>query len=198
MPGLKKQENPNNPGGNPGPTRFKNTANFISAARIVLAIPLFFFAGIPWLFCLLYLTCGLSDVLDGYIARRTHTQSELGAKLDSLGDLVFTGVVLAILLGWLGDRLFSLTPWLVLIIVVRGLNLAIAGVRFHTFAILHTWANKATGLAFFVSPVLYLVWPQVEIFYSLCGLALLSAVEETLILLTANQLDRNRRTFFYF
>jgi CDP-diacylglycerol--glycerol-3-phosphate 3-phosphatidyltransferase len=198
MPELIERDTLNNANKRPQTTRFKYAANLISGLRLVLAIPLFFSANIPWLFCLLYLACGLSDALDGFVARRTHTQSELGAKLDSIGDLVFTAVILAVLLGWLGDRLLDLIPWLIIITVVRGLNLVIAAAKFRTFAIIHTWANKATGLALFVSPVIYVVWPQVAIFYVVSGFALLSAVEETLILLTTHEIDLDRRTLFHF
>ncbi len=40
-------------------------------------------------FWAVYLLCGLSDMLDGALARRLKAESELGSKLDSLGDLAF-------------------------------------------------------------------------------------------------------------
>lgn len=43
----------------------------------------------PNLFFVLYILCGISDVLDGLIARALHTESEIGATLDSVADLIF-------------------------------------------------------------------------------------------------------------
>lgn len=67
----------------------KNTANILSISRIMLLPALFFTYGNALLFTLIYLACGLSDVLDGYIARKTKSESTLGAKLDSIADLGF-------------------------------------------------------------------------------------------------------------
>lgn len=46
----------------------------------------------PGLFLDFYLLCGLSDVLDGAIARRTGTVSRLGERLDTIADIVFVAV----------------------------------------------------------------------------------------------------------
>ena len=52
-------------------------------------------------FWVLYLIAGLTDMLDGFLARRWGVESKFGARLDSLADFVF---VLAV-----GYKLF---PWL--------------------------------------------------------------------------------------
>jgi phosphatidylglycerophosphate synthase len=46
---------------------------------------------------------GLSDQLDGYVARRLHQTTELGALIDQLGDLVFesTCIIIALVSGYL-------------------------------------------------------------------------------------------------
>ncbi|MGM9741497.1 MAG: CDP-alcohol phosphatidyltransferase family protein [Candidatus Cryptobacteroides sp.] len=50
----------------------------------------------PVVFWTLYLLCGLSDVLDGAIARRTGTASRLGEKQDTFADIVFVAIWIAI------------------------------------------------------------------------------------------------------
>ena len=45
-------------------------------------------------FFLVYTLTGLTDVLDGWIARMTKTASDFGAKLDSIADLLFYTVML--------------------------------------------------------------------------------------------------------
>lgn len=177
-------------------SRFRYVPNAISVARIFLSLSLLFWLDHPLIFGLVYLACGISDVLDGFIARMTKTQSNLGAKLDSIGDLFLTGVIVVAMLVWVGDRLSTFYPVLLAIVAVRAANLGLAAFKFHTFAILHTWANKATGLLLFVTPVVFIVAPRTEAFYPVCFLALLSAAEESLILIFSSKLELNRRSLF--
>ena len=53
----------------------KNTANYITTGRIGLALSLFFVPPLTISFYIVYLLCGLSDMADGFIARKTHTES---------------------------------------------------------------------------------------------------------------------------
>ena len=66
--------------------------NLLSIARIALA-GLLLINQQP-LFSVCYLICGLTDVLDGFIARNYRLQTTLGSKLDSLGDFCFWSIVL--------------------------------------------------------------------------------------------------------
>ncbi len=81
--------------------------NLISMLRIALVIPV--------VVCLsnhrytdaliLFFVAGMSDGLDGFLARRFHWQSRLGAMLDPIGDkLLMVGTYL--MLGW-----SALLPW---------------------------------------------------------------------------------------
>ena len=76
----------------------KNLANDITIIRILYSIALLFFPAFSVAFYVLYSTAGVSDILDGWVARRTHTASELGAKLDTIADIVFVVVCLVKLL----------------------------------------------------------------------------------------------------
>ncbi|MGM9947481.1 CDP-alcohol phosphatidyltransferase family protein [Floccifex sp.] len=59
-------------------------ANTITLIRILCSLILLF-CPMNW-FYFFYLVAGISDGLDGWIARKTHTESEYGAKLDSIAD----------------------------------------------------------------------------------------------------------------
>jgi hypothetical protein len=97
---------------------------------------------------------------------------------------------------WVGDGLTAFYPWLIFIAALRSLNIIIAALKYHTFAILHTWGNKGTGLVLFITPLLYVLFSRLEVFYPVCIIALLTAGEETVILITAPTLDVNRRSVF--
>ena len=85
----------------------KNVANILTGFRILGSILLLFFPVFSEAFYSIYLLCGFSDMIDGTIARTTNSASELGAKMDTVADLVFVAVSLIKLLstihipGWL-------------------------------------------------------------------------------------------------
>lgn len=61
---------------------------------MTIALP--FVQSSPAVFWTLYLLCGLSDVLDGAVARLTGTVSRLGERLDTLADIIFVAVWLVL------------------------------------------------------------------------------------------------------
>ncbi len=174
----------------------RHAANLISLSRIVLVLTLLLVYHFRFWFIFLYLLAGFTDLLDGYVARHTHTQTTLGAKLDSLADLVLFGVVLIVMVLWLGEQVLVFLPWVIVVALIRAANLIIAARKYGRFAILHTWANKLTGALLFLTPLLFVLCHQVALLWMLCVIAALSAVEEGIIHLVAGELDLNRRSLF--
>ena len=72
----------------------KHIANIITGSRIAFSLPLLFIPLPSAWFYALYLLCGLSDMIDGTVARRTSSASEFGARLDTVSDFVFMTVAL--------------------------------------------------------------------------------------------------------
>jgi cardiolipin synthase len=92
----------------------------LSASRLVLT-PLVAFAvvtGRYWAALILCLAGGITDALDGYLARRWKATSNLGANLDAIGDKALVSVTY-LSLGWADD-----VPWL-LVALVFGRDLMI-------------------------------------------------------------------------
>ncbi|WP_313630447.1 CDP-alcohol phosphatidyltransferase family protein [Enterococcus devriesei] len=167
--------------------------NIITFLRIIISF-LLPFVTIRYFFPL-YFLAGITDVLDGWLARKLNWTSQLGTFLDSVADLVFfSAVVLRIILT---INLPTFIWWGVgLVASIRGLSYFIGYLRFRQFASLHTYLNKITGLLIFLTPLALLLlsiklWGTLLIF-----LALLSALEELLIILTTTALDKNCPTFF--
>ncbi|WMJ88379.1 CDP-alcohol phosphatidyltransferase family protein [Anaerocolumna sp. MB42-C2] len=172
----------------------KYIANIITVSRIFLSLILFFMFRYPQIFIILYIICGASDLLDGYIARKTNTQTELGAKLDSIADLFFFAVIMVSIILWMGIDFIRFIPFIILILIIRLINIGIGIFKYHTFVILHTWGNKLTGLFVFFIPIISFTHQSV-IFWLIC-IAVLSALEETLIHLSSKQLNRDRKSLF--
>jgi cardiolipin synthase len=69
-----------------------------------------------WIAFVLFLAAGVSDAVDGYLAKRFQMTTELGAYLDPLADKALV-VSTYLTLGWLGH----IPTWLVLLVVFRDL-----------------------------------------------------------------------------
>ncbi|MHB8247359.1 MAG: CDP-alcohol phosphatidyltransferase family protein [Acidithiobacillus sp.] len=95
-----------------------NIPNMLTMLRLFL-VPVLFYALVVgrygWALAI-FLTAAVSDGLDGWIARRFHQQTRLGAILDPIADklLVVTAVIT---LTWLG----FLPLWLTVLIISRDL-----------------------------------------------------------------------------
>ena len=160
----------------------KNVANILTGFRILGSILLLFFPVFSEAFYSIYLLCGFSD-MNGTIARKTNSASELGAKMDTVADLVFVAVSLIKLLsaihipGWLWI-------WGSVIAIIKIGNIIRGYVSKKQFISLHTIMNKVTGLLLFLLP---LTLSFVELKYSslvACSIATFSAIQEGVYIVT--------------
>ncbi len=174
----------------------KNLANIITLARIVLSLSLFFFTQHYPIFIIVYLLCGLSDIFDGYIARKAKMESTLGAKLDSVADLIMYGVIIAVLIIWDWQGVIGFIPAIIIITLIRIINIVIAYFKFHQFAVIHTFGNKFVGLLAFTIPLIYIITHSFGIVWLVLSIALLASLEETCLIIRMKELDLNRKSLF--
>ena len=127
-------------------------AIIITGSRIVLSLPLLFIPLTSAWFYVLYLLCGLSDMIDGTVARRTNSTSEFGARLDTVSDFVFTTVALIKFLPHLHIPVW-LWIWIGIIAMIKLGNAAWGFVRTKKLISPHTILNKVAGLLLFLLPV---------------------------------------------
>ena len=165
----------------------------MAASLVMLALPL----RSAW-FLAVYTLAGLTDVLDGWLARKTGTVSEFGARLDSMADLVFYGVLLLRLFPVLRQALPAAIRYVVAaVVLVRLVAYAVAAVKYHRFASLHTWLNKLTGGAAFLLPYVLVLSSGVTYSWFVCILALAASAEELAIHLCRNEYRADRKTIFH-
>lgn len=104
-------------------------------------------------FYYVYSYCGISDVLDGVVARSLNIMSSLGSVLDSISDLLFYSVMMIKVL----PKLRMILPeyiWLFVYIVLflRLMCYTFVYFRMNKIASRHTIYNKMTGLLVFFIP----------------------------------------------
>jgi CDP-diacylglycerol--glycerol-3-phosphate 3-phosphatidyltransferase len=173
----------------------KHMASLITAGRIAGAFILLFIEPLSAAFFAVYSLCCASDVLDGYIARKTNTASKLGETLDSIADFVLIAVMLVIFIPLLEWELWMLY-WIGIIALVRFASLGVGFAKYRAVASLHTHANKATGIVCACFPILYRLFGLTVTAFILCGMASLSSLEELAIIWHSKRLDRNIKGFF--
>ena len=152
-------------------------ANIITASRILFSLVLLFFPAFSPAFYVLYLTAGITDMIDGTVARKTGKVSEFGAKLDSIADIVFVVVCLVKLLPVINIPLW-LYVWIGIIVLIRIINIVSGFIVQNRFVMLHTIMNKVTGFLLFILP---LTLRFVELKYTaipVCAVATFAAVQE--------------------
>lgn len=174
---------------------FKFVPNVISILRILFSLSLLFIDLFSWEFVFIYLLCGMSDVLDGYIARRAKSQSIFGAKLDTTADIVMFAVILYIFIPviTLSNRIII---WLFTILLIRIISIIIVYFKYKIFAMLHTYSNKITGLLLFFVPIVIGSSLEIPIIYFVCFIASVSAVEELAINILSKSMELNIKSIF--
>ena len=152
-------------------------ANAITILRMAASIVLLFCPVFLPAFYTVYIIAGVSDVLDGIVARKTNTESRFGARLDTIADFMFVIVCLIKLLPILRIPAW-LYAWIGIIAFIKAVNIISGFVVQKKLVAVHSVMNKATGTLLFLLP---LTLPAVPLKYSaivVCAVATFAAIQE--------------------
>ena len=155
----------------------KHIANIVTSCRIIFSILMLFFPTFsPW-FYVMYLLCGLTDIVDGTIARKTNSVSTFGSRLDTIADFIFLSAALVKMLPAMNIPIW-LWIWILIIAAIKITNIISGFVCKKQCIAEHTVMNKITGLLMILLPF---TLPFIELKYSaaaVCIIATFSAVQE--------------------
>ena len=152
-------------------------ANCITIARILISTALLFFPALSPAFFALYTVAGLTDMIDGTVARKTGKVTDFGAKLDTAADLALVITCLIKLLPALHVPLW-LYIWIGVIALIKLVNVVSGFVTQKKLVTPHTVMNKVTGALLFILPF---TLPVLDIRYTapiVCAVAAFAAVQE--------------------
>ena len=152
-------------------------ANAITSCRIVCSILLLFVPTFSPAFYTLYIMAGITDMIYGTVARKTGTDSQFGAKLDSVADFVFVAVCLVKILPAITIPQW-IWVWIGITAVIKLINVVSGFAMQKTLVVEHTLMNKVTGVLLFVLP---LTLPLIDIKYSgivVAAVATFAAIQE--------------------
>jgi CDP-diacylglycerol--glycerol-3-phosphate 3-phosphatidyltransferase len=172
-----------------------NIANMVTGSRIVFALLLLIVPVFSIPFWTLYLCGGISDMLDGFVARKLGQQSDFGSKLDSISDVIFCIVVITTF--YMNTKL-PVWIWYMtgIVALIRIMAYIVGFFRFHRFVSLHTYANKISGFMLFVFPLLYYIIGINASGMLIGAITGIAALEELLIICRMKSLNRECRFFF--
>ena len=160
-----------------GESMRKYIANIITGSRILSSVYLLFCPVFSISFYIIYIFTGITDMVDGTIARKTNSISEFGARLDTAADSVFAAVCFIKILPLLQLPAWLWT-WIAMIAIVKIGNVAWGLIFNKKLVSIHTILNKVTGFILFLLP---LTFSFIEPLYSsavVCFMATLSAINE--------------------
>ena len=152
-------------------------ANLITSIRILCSIAILFCPVLSVAFYSLYITAGVSDMADGWVARKTNTDSAFGAKLDTIADIIFVIACLVKLLPVMEIPVW-LYVWMGIIAFIKAINVVSGFVVQKQFVAVHSVMNKVTGTLLFLFP---LTLSFIGLKYSatvICVIATFAAIQE--------------------
>ena len=124
--------------------------NIITSLRMAGSLGLLFCNVTGAAFWMIYGLCGISDIADGWLARKLKCVTKTGALLDSLADICFVACC-----AWQILPMLELPQWLWLwagvIVVMKVVNQLLALVMYGRCSFPHTLANKWAGFLLFIA-----------------------------------------------
>ncbi|MGB8358374.1 MAG: CDP-alcohol phosphatidyltransferase family protein [Bacteroidales bacterium] len=159
---------------------FWTIPNIITSYRLFIdpVILYFIISGKENLFAIFLVINLLTDALDGYIARKFHMETELGAKLDGFADN-FTYVLAFI--GLFVFKMDELRPHLISFIIFIGMlvsTVIVSLLKFRKFPSYHLFTTKTSGYIqgfFFIS--LFVFGFIAPLYYFMIAWGIMGAIE---------------------
>ena len=163
--------------------------NSISVVRIAGSIGLLLCNVTSVAFWIIYALCGISDIADGWLARKMKCVTRTGALLDSLADICFVACC-----AWKLLPILELPQWLWLwagvIAAIKVVNQLSALVMYGRCCFPHTTANKWAGFLLFIA-VPMTAWSIVPISF-VAIVATFAAIHEGCALARAESIQKRQ------
>ena len=193
---LREREN----GVRRGELRFGTLPDFITLSRLVLTPVLWVLAllGERPILGVLVAVAGFTDILDGFLARRTGRTSRWGSQLDSVADMVLVASITIWLVMLRPDFFRDHGDVLLAWVALSLLTLLVGWVRFRRVTNLHLYSAKAAGFVGYLFVIYLLMFdgPPAPFFWVAIALAFAGSAETLLIMLTRRVVDERLGSIF--
>jgi phosphatidylglycerophosphate synthase len=154
--------------------------NLLSGARLASVPVLLVLAwlGLSGPFLILFVIALLSDMVDGYLARKLNQESEFGARLDSLGD--FTLYMSTPLCAWWlwPEIILREAPYVVAVLTSFIVPILIGFIKYRRLTSYHTWGAKLSAVLMGVGTFLLFAGGPVYLFRFSTIILIIAQIEE--------------------
>lgn len=156
--------------------------NIISASRGLAALTMLLFPVFSPGFWVLYCWGGISDMIDGPIARKLGAVSETGSRIDSVADSVFLICSAVLILPSLALPVW-VWLWIAAIGTIKVAGYIIGSCRQRILTIPHSISNKLTGILLFCLPFALILYDALIPSVIVCTMATFSMLEDIISIL---------------
>lgn len=152
-------------------------ADIISALRIVFGLCMLCFKPFSALFYVFYSLGGITDMLDGFVARKLKIESDFGEKLDSVADIVFFICCAVKILPHIKLNLF-IVIWVIIIAALKLIGNLIFFFKYKSLLSNHNILNKITGLMLFAFSYIINIVNVNAFAFTVCVVATFAAISD--------------------
>lgn len=128
-------------------------ADLITGVRILCGLLILFVPAFSERFYALYLLGGISDAVDGTVARKLGQETDFGAKQDTIADFAFALAVFVKIVRAVRIPVW-LTVWAVLIIAVKTAGVIVGVFKYGGIVTVHSTLNRVCGGIVFLLPLI--------------------------------------------
>ena len=183
----------------------KTIPNMLSIGRLilipVLLIPAYYIqneAQARLVFLIMFIIIGVTDKLDGTLARYLNQTTALGAKLDTIADMVFYPLIALWLYRFESGVVGEWWNLVYFLLALYFFKMVTGKIKFGYVPAFHTIGAKTFSASLYFFMIAAILDPILakSIFPVLCVIGYINQLEETYILLTRDSVDENIRSVF--
>ncbi|MBW2963358.1 CDP-alcohol phosphatidyltransferase family protein [Candidatus Woesearchaeota archaeon] len=181
--------------------RLKQLPNLLTAVRF-FSIPILWFLALyqqKTIFTILFIITALTDIFDGFAARKLKAISKFGAKFDTVSDDLMTLSAVFWIYFLIPEILTQNIIPLLILLAFFVIDYLVRIIKHKTIELpFHTVLDKIGALTGFLFLSHALIFGYSQIFlYVLVIIGSLMAIEETLLCLTRKKIDENTKSIFF-
>ena len=185
--------------------QLKTIPNMLSISRLVLIpsmiIPCFFLNDeqqAKSIFLIMFIVIGITDKLDGTIARYLNQSSHLGAKLDTMADMVFYPLIALWLYRFSPEVVSGWWNLIYILMALFFLKLILGKIKFREIPVFHTIGGKTFAASLYFFMIVAILYPDTaaKLFPILCLIGYINQIEEMYIFITRDNVDENIKSVF--
>ena len=183
----------------------KTIPNMLSISRLILIpamlIPAYFIEDEPqarFVFLIMFIVIGVTDKLDGTLARYLNQTTALRAKLDTIADMVFYPLIALWLYRFESGVVGEWWNLVYFLLALYFFKMITGKIKFGYMPAFHTIGAKTFSASLYFFMIAAILDPVLakSIFPVLCVIGYINQLEETYILLTRDSVDENIRSVF--